>query len=324
MRWYLLLCPITAVMVLCLESLRALGDFRTWNAYTFVRGMFWFLALAIGVLGTPSLARIVAIHLVLSAGLALWLLLMVARRTARARHQPVVDASEHIRYGVMSAASTIPRTSNAKLDQVVMSFRSTRDDLGLYSAAVGWSAITMPVMRGFTGVATPHISEAEAASAPTRVRNIVTMSLATAGALVLGGVLVTIVLWHLRFDSDFNRAFPAALILIPAGVLLELNAILGNVLRSLNRPGIVAVLEVAVMVVSTVVLLIILGFDAVTGPALVSLGTYLAASLLYLWLIARYLGVPVGSLVDPGIIRRMIAEVSARVGRKRRSGRAAP
>ena len=46
-----------------------------------------------------------------------------------------------------------------------MSFRSTDDDLGLYSAAVGWSSeITMPVMRGFTGIATPHISEAEAAS----------------------------------------------------------------------------------------------------------------------------------------------------------------
>ena len=181
----------------------------------------------------------------------------------------------------------------------------------------------MPVMRGFTGIATPHISEAEAASAAHPVRNIVTMLFATAGALVLGGVLVTIVLWHLRFDSDFNRAFPAALILIPAGVLLGVERDLGNVLRSLNRRGSSRCSRSRSWSCPPSCFSSSSG-STVTGPALVSLGTYLAADLLYLWLIARYLGVPVGSLVDPGIIRRMIAEaLTASVG-EATSGRAAP
>ena len=187
-----------------------------------------------------------------------------------------------------------------------MSFRVSDSDLGLYSAAVGWSAITLPVMRGFTGVAMPHVSGASGDEVPVRVRQIVTTAWAATVALVVLGGLMTLVLWHLRYDDEFNAAFTAALILIPAGLLLEYNAILGNVLRSLHRPGLVAVLEVAVLAISTVSLLVVLKYNTVTGPAVVSLATYLIACLLYIAVIARQLGVSMSSLFDRRLLTRLV------------------
>lgn len=305
MRLYLLICPLTAVLVVCAEGLRALGEFGRWNLFTLARGLSWPLALVAGLAVDPSLGRVVGVHLALVALVVAGLVVVLLRRTATRTAAPVATERDYIRYGVASAASAVPRTANAKLDQVVMSFRVSDGDLGLYSAAVGWSAITLPVMRGFAGIAMPHVSEVARTEAATRVRHIVTTALVAAAVLVVAGMAATAVLWHWRFDADFDRAFGAALILIPAGLMLEYNSILGNVLRSLERPGLVAVLEVAVLVVSTAALLVVLTHDAVTGPALVSLGTYVAACALYVVVIARTLGVPSRSLVDLSLVRRL-------------------
>ncbi|CAN5488026.1 hypothetical protein BH24ACT5_BH24ACT5_17120 [soil metagenome] len=312
MRIYLLMCPLTAVIVLASESLRAAGDFGRWNVVTFARGMSWPIALFAGVIRVPSIGRIVMIHLVLTAALMVVLVVGVWRRTRLARGVPAVDANQYVRYGLLSAASTVPRTANAKLDQVVMSFRVSDRDLGLYSAAVGWSAITLPIMRGFTGVAMPHVSEAEPGQVPARVRHILTASLVATMALVGLGIAFTLALWHVRYSQEFNAAFGAALILVPGGLLLEYNAILGNVLRSLHRPGLVAVLEVVVLVVSTGALFVVLNHNTVTGPALVSLATYLGACVLYVWFIARELETPARSLFDFGLVGRLIHQRTSR------------
>jgi hypothetical protein len=116
---------------------------------------------------------------------------------------------------------------------------------------------------------------------------------------------VTVLLWHVRYSDEFDGAFAAALILIPAGLLLEYNGILANVLRSLHRPGVVAILEIVVLTVSTVALLMVLTRNTVTGPALVSLGTYLVTCLLYLLFIASTLDVRTTKLFQFGIVRKL-------------------
>jgi O-antigen/teichoic acid export membrane protein len=318
MRIYLLICPVTAVMVVNSEALRAIGDFGRWNAFTLARGLAWPMALVVGVAGTPSVSRIAFTHLALLTIITAVLVVVVRERTRNAASEPVTTPDGYVRYGLLSAVSTVPRTANAKLDQVVMAFRVSKDDLGLYTAAAGWSAITIPVMRGFTGIGMPHVSEASAEQVPTRVRHMVTTAFAAVLALTLLGGLMTVLLWRLRYDDEYNSAYAAALILVPAGLLLEYNGILGNVLRSLHRPGVVAVLEVAVLVISTGALFVVLEYDTVTGPALVSLAAYFASSLLYLVVIAGTLRVSVGSLFDPGLITRGVARLTHR--RETRTG----
>ena len=106
----------------------------------------------------------------------------------------------------------------------------------------------------------------------------------------------------MRYGAAYHRAYLAALILIPAGLFLELNAILGNVLRSLHRPGLVAILEAVVLAMSTAALFVALRYNAVVGPAIVSLGTYALACAIYCVCIARLMGVSVISLVEPRLI----------------------
>lgn len=304
MRTFLLICPVTAVFAVSSEVLRALGDFRRWNILVLCRGLLWPLSLVIGLSGfmDVSLSGVLLTNLAFVTLLSVVSLRSAWKRTADGLEDPTPSKREYVRYGVFSAVSTIPRTANANLDQVIMSFAVARTDLGLYSAAVGWSSMTLPVMRGFTGIAMPHLSSASPQELPRRVRQIVTYSVAAVVALTAAGLLATWALWNLRYGAAYHRAYLAALILIPAGLFLELNAILGNVLRSLHRPGLVAILEAVVLAMSTAALFVALRYNAVVGPAIVSLGTYALACAIYCVCIARLMGVSVISLVEPRLI----------------------
>ena len=304
MRAFLFICPVTAVFSVSSEVLRALGDFRRWNLLVLARGMLWPLSLVAGLSGFMgvSLAGVLLTNLACVAVLAIVSMRMAWRRTAGDSEEPTTSKSQYVRYGVFSAVSTIPRTANANLDQVIMSFTVARTDLGLYSAAVGWSSLTLPVMRGFTGIAMPHVSSATPEELPRRVRQIVTYSMGAVVVLTGGGLLATWMLWNLRYGVAYHRAYLAALILIPAGLFLELNAILGNILRSLHRPGLVAIFEAVILTMSTAALFIALSFNAVVGPALVSLGAYALACAIYCIAIGRLMQVPIRSLVEPRLI----------------------
>ena len=299
LRIYLLLCPLTAFMVIALESFRAIGDFRRWNTFLLLYGLTWPVALVVGIIpADPSLELIVIVHLSMISLLLVVLWTLVLRRHWNALAEPCTTKSDYIRYGLKSAASTIPRSANAKLDQVVMSFRVGRDDLGLYAAAVGWSGLTTPVMRGLIGVSMPHLSGAREDQVLARTRQLVTSGLAAIVILGLAGLAATLLMWGPLYGSAYSSAMSAAMVLIPASLFLEYNGVLGNVLRSLDRPGLVAMLETAVLTLSTIALLVSLQFDPVLGPAIVSLATYVLACMIYAVVIARHLEIPVIRLID--------------------------
>lgn len=299
LRIYVLLCPLTAFMVLALESFRAIGDFKRWNTFVLLYGLTWPVALVVGIVpDDPSLELIVIVHLCAITLLLVVLWALVLRRHWHDRATPATTESDYIRYGLKSAASTIPRSANAKLDQVVMSFRVGRDDLGLYAAAVGWSGLTTPVMRGLIGVSMPHLSGAREDQVLARTRQLITSGLAAIAILGVGGFAATWLMWGPLYGSAYSSAMSAAMVLIPAALFLEYNAVLGNVLRSLDRPGLVAFLETGVLSLSTIALLVSLQFDPVLGPAIVSLATYVLACIIYAVLIARHLHVPTIRLID--------------------------
>lgn len=307
LRTYLALCPIVAFTTLAVESLRAAGNFTLWNVFVLLQGLSWPISLLVGVLpGRPSLERIVATHVAISTILLVAAWITATRRARGAGEEPSCTPGAYVRYGLHSMASTLPHSANAKLDQVVMSFRVDRDSLGLYSAAVGWSALTMPAMRGLTGISMPHVSGSPADQLVTRTRQLITMGLVAVGVLTLGGWIATMVLWTPLYGSAFRPALTAALVMVPAALFLEFNAVQGNILRSLGRPGLVAALELGVLVVSTGALIVTLTFSTVLGPAVVSLLTYVAASTLYAVVIARKLGVPTRHLLTSAPVRRLL------------------
>jgi enterobacterial common antigen flippase len=315
MRWYLLLCPITAVTIVMLESLRAMGDFRNWNLFVLLRGISWPVALVVGLVGSSgALGAVVAAHLALSMGLLVILGWLAWSKSRRCAELPPVSPQTYVRYGMVSAVSTIPRSANAKLDQIVMTLVVSRDNLGLYAAAVGWSALTVPVLRGLTSITMPHISASEGEEAARRTRHIITLGVIAVLLLSVGGIAVTLLLWGPVYGPEFRPALTAAVVLIPAALLLEFNAVLGNVLRSLDRPGAVALLESGVMVVSTAALLAVLPIDEVLGPAWVSLVAYGLGCLLYSLFIARQLEIPLARLLDWSHVGTLAGKVNRRFG----------
>ncbi len=315
LRLYLLACPIVAFTAVMLESLRANGDFGRWNGLVFARGMSWPTALLIGVIlpAEPSLRRVVITHLVLLTIVFSAALIVTRSRTQSLRDEPSSDRRSVFRFGFTSALSALPRSANAKVDQIILAAIVIREELGLYAAAVGWSALTIPVLRGLTGVSMPHVSGATDENRPRRVGELVSLAVGAGFVLAVVGIIVTVVAWNPLYGDKFADALPAAIVLIPAALLLELNAIFGNVLRSIDRPGLVFGVEAAVLLVASALLFPVVQMDAVLGPAILSLATYLTVGIAMIVLVARQLGVPATSLLKREYITEQIALIRTRI-----------
>lgn len=299
LRVYLFLCPLQAFLTVPYESLRALGYYRAWNSFTFLSQIIWPVALMVGVLRpTPSLWLVVWVHLGLTVVVLVVLVLLVINVTAGLDRQPVVGRSEYLSYGLKSAMSTIPSSANAKLDQLVMAAFISTSNLGLYAAAFGWSQLTVPVMRGLMAVTMPFVSGATDEQRPARVSRLITVGMGAIIVLSCGGIIATLILWGPLYGPDYRSALPAALVLMVASLFLQYNGILSNILRSLNRPGLVTLIESAVLVLSSIALIGALQISPVMGAAIVSLATYLVASWVYARHIAKNLGVGPSHLLD--------------------------
>lgn len=299
LRVYLFLCPLQAFLTVPYESLRALGYYRAWNSFTFLSQIIWPIALMIGVLRpTPSLWLVVWLHLGLTLVVLVILTLLVLNVTSGLDGPPAVERPEYLSYGLKSAMSTIPSSANAKLDQLVMAAFVSTSNLGLYAAAFGWSQLTVPVMRGLMAVTMPFVSGATDEQRPARVSRLITVGIGAIVVLSCGGIVATLVLWGPLYGPEYRSALPAALVLMVASLFLQYNGVLSNILRSLNRPGLVTLIESAILVLSSIALIGALQISPVMGAAIVSLATYLAASWVYAHYIAKNLGTRPRGLLD--------------------------
>ncbi|MCB1257950.1 MAG: lipopolysaccharide biosynthesis protein [Microthrixaceae bacterium] len=316
LRVYLLLCPLQAFVEIPYEILRALGLYRSWNGFTFLIQMIWPIALLIGVLQpTPSLWMVVWLHLALMLMVLVVITFMVLRATSGRSRPPKAELSEFTSYGLKSALSTIPSSANAKLDQLVMAAFVSKPDLGLYAAAAGWSQLTLPVMRGLMAVSMPFVSGAADDERPARAIRLITLGLGSVLILGVGGILATLVLWGPLYGPEYKSALPAALVLMVASLLLQYNGVLSNILRSLNRPGVVTAIETGVLVLSTVALVIALSISPVLGAAVVSFLTYSVAASIYAKEISRNVNLPARRLIDIGGAMSIMREVRAKFTR---------
>jgi O-antigen/teichoic acid export membrane protein len=162
----------------------------------------------------------------------------------------------------------------------------------------------------------PFVSGARDSDRAARVRRLTTLGAASVAVLGIGGLAVTVVLWGPLYGDDFQSALPAALVLMIAGVILQNNVMLGNILRSLDRPGLVTWIEFGVLGFSTVALLLVLQFSPVLGAAFVSLATYGAAAAAYAAFIAARTDQRVGDLIDRDGARVLLHQIRDRMRRK--------
>lgn len=303
LRVYLLLCPLVAFTAVPFEATRALGKFGQWNLFKMVRQLMWPAALLIGVLQSePSLWLVVWLHIAATVLILFVVGITVWRQVKHQTEEPDTTQANYLSYGIRSALSTIPTSANAKLDQLVMAAVVTRDNLGLYAAAAGWSQITLPVMRGLIAVSMPFVSGAQEDSQLYRVRRLNTLGILCVIILSAGGIVATLVLWRPIYGEEFYSAMSAALVLMVATALMQYGQLMANMLRSLERPGLVTWIEAAVLVLSTGALFIAVQVEPVMGASLVSLMTYVISGAVYVIVIARRLQTSTRDLFDVRLV----------------------
>lgn len=315
LRIYLFLCPVVAFTTVAQEMFRGSGAFGAWSAIALARGLSWPAAVVIGIARPePDLPIVVYSHLALSVAVLVGSQIAARRRFRHALATPHDGERAFVAYGIQSIASTIPRSASAKTDQLLMTTLVSKSDLGLYAAAVGWGLITIPAMRGLANITMPLVSGAATNHLAARARQVVLTGLAGGALLTVVCVPATLLLWVPVYGDDYRPALTAAVVMIPAAILLEYGLVLSNVLRSLGNPMRVAVLDIAVVTLSVIGVLAVIPVSTVLGPAIVSLLAYAVAALLYINQIARAIGAPIRSMLD--------AQYLPALPRRRRPGRA--
>jgi O-antigen/teichoic acid export membrane protein len=186
------------------------------------------------------------------------------------------------RYGLSQLAAVTPATVNAYLDQLVLSQLVPPAALGRYAIAVSATLVPVPLVSAIGNVAFPRLAARRSLTAGSR-RLQLTAVAASAG--VAAAILLPIAgsaYWLIPavFGPAYLGAVPLLWLLTPGGIFLACGQVAGDLLRGLNRPGLVAVSQ-GLAAVFTVILLVTLvpslGVAAAAVASTVAYGIALAA-----------------------------------------------
>jgi O-antigen/teichoic acid export membrane protein len=192
------------------------------------------------------------------------------------------------KYGLTQLAAVTPTAVNNYLDQLVLSQLVPPADLGRYAIAVSVTMIPVPLVSAIGNVAFPRLAARRTVAADgTRIQ----LAAAAASAAVAAAILLPIALgayWVIPsvFGPAYRSAVPLLWILTPGGIFLATGQVVGDLLRGLNRPGLVATAQ-GLAAVGTVILLLALlpstGVAAAAIASTVAYGTALAVMIRWLW-----------------------------------------
>ena len=173
-----------------------------------------------------------------------------------------------VRYGLANVASTAPNAINARFDQLVLAVLVAPAALGQYAVAVSLSLLAGPLALAFGNVAFPHLAGGGDASVTIR------KSVRGAFAVTIAGVVLITACSPLVVPPVFGTGYEAVpkllVILAPGAILFVVNQVIGDVLRGLGRPGLVARCEWTGLVLTLVGLFVFVPMFGAYGAAWVS------------------------------------------------------
>jgi O-antigen/teichoic acid export membrane protein len=190
-------------------------------------------------------------------------------------------------YGLSQIAAAAPATVNMYLDQLVLSQLAPSADLGRYAIAVSVTLVPVPLVSAIGNVAFPRLAAQRRSAADSRRLPLAAAAARGAAAAV---VLLPIALsahWLIPavFGPAYRGAVPLLWILTPGGIFLACGQVVGDLLRGLGRPGLVAAAQ-GLAAVCTVILLVALlpatGVAAAAIASTVAYGTALAVMIRWL------------------------------------------
>jgi len=195
--------------------------------------------------------------------------------------------SNFTKYGLSSYTSVLITYLNLRLDQFLISFFLTLDQLGIYMVAVIVAELPMKLSNAVTKVLFAQVASISAENATTltnRTMRII-MTLATILALLLAMIGSRIII--LFFGSEFSDAGIALLFLLPGAIFFNFTQVLYSDFLGRGKPQIgiyTSLLSFFITLLGGVLLIPALG---IKGAAITSSFSYIIAAIIMLWAYLR-------------------------------------
>lgn len=261
-------------------------DLGRWNRTRLVQPVL-FLVLTVGAELTTTLSVTLVVNL-LSVSLILqtvWTWHACNRLNIRHGQFNTEFLRPMLKFGLSNMASNAPNALNSRVDQLILAVMVPAAALGQYSVAVSISILATPLVSAFGHVAFPSLARGE------NIRD--TIRLATRGSILLSvaicGMIAACGPWlvPLLLGPAYQSVRVLLLILGPGAAVVAVNQVLGDVLRGLGRPGIVARCEWLGFVCTVTGLALLVPRWGAVGAALTSTVTYLVVFVLLRIAVAR-------------------------------------
>jgi O-antigen/teichoic acid export membrane protein len=181
-----------------------------------------------------------------------------------------------LKYGLAQLAANTPTTVNNFLDQLVLSQLVPPADLGRYAIAVSVTLVPVPLVSAIGNVAFPRLAARRGPTASgDRLQMLaIVVSAGLAAAILLPIAASAYWLVPAVFGPAYRSAVPLVWILTPGGIFLACGQVVGDLLRGLNRPGLVAIGQGVAAVATMVLLFALLPSTGVTAAAIASTVAY--------------------------------------------------
>jgi O-antigen/teichoic acid export membrane protein len=279
-RIYLAFVALQAIVMLPYMALQGLGKFGIWNILRLAPNVAALISIVFawstGAVRSDTVSRCFLVCYGLIAPLAYAALWSRSSRGSPSSHSHRIR--ELLRYGLPSAAMIPAGLLNLQLDQMLLAAWLPSRLLGLYAVGVSWSGLISPVFGALGSVVFPTLAAATDADAQ---RYLVARSFRLAILIVtilgLGLAGVTPILLPLFFGASFGPAVPSALVLVAAGMILNLNNLCGELLRGLGVPRWPLYSQLVALPVTISSLLLLLPRWSILGAGVSSLLAYATA-----------------------------------------------
>jgi O-antigen/teichoic acid export membrane protein len=323
-RLYLAFIPLQAVVIMPYLALQGLGKFGVWNLLRLAPNIASLLAIAVAsATGAATAERFSGWYLIAYAMIGPVAYLAFWGSSTGSRRPSVKPVGDLLRYGLPSALMIPAGMVNLQMDQMLMAAWLPSKVLGLYAVSVSWTSMLSAVFGALGPVLFPALA---ATRDPEAQRALVARSfrLGIIAVLVLAGglALVTPVLLPLFFGREFAPAVPAALILVGASIVLNLDNLAAEILRGLGAPRWPLFGQVAALPVTIVLLVVLLPRWTIVGASVASLIAYAVTGIVCVGGIARICQIPLRELLLPTAADvRTLWNVALRTVRRMRPAR---
>jgi enterobacterial common antigen flippase len=229
------------------------------------------------ILHIPSVRAIILAQLT-GYGIAAWLVIRFVLRRLRPNWSwSGKTVKDMVKYGAKAHAGELSSFMNQRADQLIISLLMPGAQLGIYVAAVAFADGLLIIPRGIGAVTLASGSNSDSQGAWLWARRSIALTALWLAPAAAGLWLACPYLIPHLFGAAFAPSILPCRILILGSCAVGLNTVVGEGLRSINRPEISSYAEGAGLVATVLLLAALLRPYGIVGAAVASTGAYTMA-----------------------------------------------